>query len=370
MSNKVLYNILTTTKRNCYIILIEVRGITSSSPHIFAIECQLAKRLPNTVHSLNEIVKKFLTFALLIIKSVSNQEQMVEQPMMMDCEEQPMFDMEDDYGFYEVIDVSDRSAVAYPTPTMSGLSDEVDDDNTAPLSITCGSRIEDDNEDSLISSPPILSPFIVDSIVEDGLPWSLQDCQFNRLFSSSRDGESFSTFMRSVRGHSQTIIVAKTSDGKIVGGYATDVWSGRKQQSEASSSQGETNHSFLFAIEPPSTIKTKHHQAPISTNTSFIPGLGDLGTSPTSALDFDFGQLSLSKHHDKKKKKPHVNIFKPSQKFKQACQISNKMISMVDDDTNLSLSIENSFSRGVSCTRDDRQEEFTIVEFEVYSLED
>ena len=43
--------------------------------------------------------------------------------MMMDC----MFDMEDDYGFYEDIDISDRSAaaaavVAHPTPTMSGLS--------------------------------------------------------------------------------------------------------------------------------------------------------------------------------------------------------------------------------------------------------
>lgn len=288
---------------------------------------------------------------------------------MMDCEEQPMFDMEDDYGFYEDIDASDRSAAAaaqYPMPTLSGLSDDC---VAAPLSITCGSRIEDDNEDSLISSPPILSPFMVDMIVEDGLPWSMQgDTQFHRLYSASRDGESFSTFMRSVRGHDQTIIVAKTSDGRIFGGYATDVWSGRKQQSEGSS-QGETNHSFLFAIEPPSA-KTKH-QAPISTNTSFIPGLGDLGTSPTSALDFDFGNLSLSKHHDNnKKKKPHVNIFKPSQKFKQACQISNKMISMVDDDNNLSLSIEKSFSRGVSCTRDDRQEEFTVVEFEVYSLED
>ena len=209
---------------------------------------------------------------------------------------------------------------------------------------------------------------MVDMIVEDGLPWSVQDTQWNRRFVSSRDGESFSTFMRSVRGHDQTIIVAKTSDGRIFGGYATNVWSGRKQ-SEASSQGSETNHSFLFAIEPPSN-KTKH-LPPISTNTSFIPGLGDLGTSPTSALDFDFGHLSLSKYHDNnKKKKPHVNIFKPSQKFKQACQISNKMISMVDDDTNLSLSIENSFSRGVSCTRDDRQEEFTIVEFEVYSLED
>jgi len=288
----------------------------------------------------------------------------------MDCEEQPMFDMEDDYGFYEDIDISDRSAVVaahtYPTPTLSGLLDDVDD-NTAPLSITCGSRIEDDNEDSLISSPPILSPFMVDMIVEDGLPWALQENQWSRLYNSSRDGESFSTFMRSVRGHGQTIIVAKTSVGRIIGGYATNVWSGRKQQSEAGS-QGETNHSFLFAIEPPSA-KTKH-QPPISTNTSFIPGLGALGTSPTSALDFDFGQLSLSKHDNNKKKKPHVNIFKPSQKFKQVCQISNKMISMVNDDNNLSLSIENSFSRGVSCTRDDRQEEFTIVEFEVYSLED
>jgi len=268
------------------------------------------------------------------------------------------FEMDDDYGFYEDLDSDDDTVALVPPPSS---------DEKYALSIpVCSSRIEDENSCSLVTYPPILTPYMVDTIAEEGLPWSMQDTQWDRIFASSRDGTSFGTFMRRVRGRGQTIIVAKTSDGRIVGGYATDVWSGRKQPA---SSQDEASHAFLFVVEQPAT-KTKDVTAPAGH--TFIPGLDQLGTSPTSAFDFDFHQLFVSPTKPREEK-PHVEIFKPSQKqhtdagLKQACQIGNKFISMTDGNGDLSLVIESSFSRGMARTGEDR-EEFTVVEFEVYGF--
>jgi len=262
------------------------------------------------------------------------------------------FEMEDDYGFYEDIDADDKPVAPMPIPS--------DEESTASIPVCC-SRIEDENTDSLLSSPPILAPFMVDAIAEDGLPWSMQDMQWERLFASSRDGPSFGTFMRRVRGHDQTIIVAKTSDGKIVGGYATDVWSGRKQPA---SSQDGASHSFLFVVEPPASKTKQAVNTPVAH--TFIPGLGELGSSPTSAFDFDLHQLSVSspKHQDGR---PNVEIIKNSAGLKQACQIGNKFISMSDENGDVSLVIENSFSHGGVALRKGT-EEFDVVEFEVYGI--
>merc|ERR1712194_409105 len=96
---------------------------------------------------------------------------------------------------------------------------------------------------------------------------------WERLFASSRDGQSFGTFMRRVRGHSQTIVVAKTSDGRIVGGYATDVWSGRKQPSRT---EDDASHAFLFVVEQPD-IKT---DVMIEAGNTFLRDWGNLARRP------------------------------------------------------------------------------------------
>lgn len=274
----------------------------------------------------------------------------------MDGIEQP-FEMEDDYGFYEDLDADDDTVSADQLPLPS--------DEMSALSIpVCGSRIEDPNPDSLHSSPPILTPFMVDAIAEDGLPWSMQETQFERIFSSSRDGASFGTFMRSVRGHGQTLIVAKTSDGKIIGGFATDVWSGRKQ---SDSSQDEASHAFLFMVEPPAAKNTQQQPASPTAH-SFLPGLEAFGTSPTSALDFDFHQLMVSAPKARYEK-PHVEFFKPANAgLKQACQLGKKFVSMSDESGDLSLVIENSFSSGGVARAGNDREEFAVVEFEVYGF--
>lgn len=274
--------------------------------------------------------------------------------------EQLPFEMSDDYGFFEDIDAENDSAALVPSPLPPS-----DEDRVATLSV-CGTRIKDEGSGSLVAAPPIISQCLAGIIADEGLPWAMQDAQWERLFASSRDGRSFGTFMRRVRGHDQTVIVAKTSDGRIVGGYATGVWSGRKQLAET---QDEASHAFLFVVEQP-IIKT---HAMLEVSNTYLPGLGELGTSPTSALDFDFHQMTMAatKHLDGR---PNVDIFKPPQKqhtsaggLKQACQIGNRLISMTDGNGDLSLVIESSFSRGVVCMGETR-EEFTVLEFEVYGF--
>lgn len=266
--------------------------------------------------------------------------------------------LSEDYGFFEDIDVDDDPAAALvPLPPS-------DDGSACALPIAvCGARIADDDDRE---SPPIITQCVADTIADRGLPWAMQDTPWERLFASSRDGQSFSTFMRRVRGHGQTIVVARTSDGRVIGGYATDVWSGRKQPVRT---QDEAGHAFLFVVAERPAAEDGAAPRP---GDSFIPGLGELGTSPTSAFDFDLHQPTPKRRDDR----PRVDIFKPSPKqhasagggsLKQACQMGNKCISMTDENGDLSLVIESSFSRGVACTRAGR-EEFTVVEFEVYGF--
>lgn len=276
------------------------------------------------------------------------------------------FDMEDDYGFYD--DLEDD--------TYRCESSE-DEDDTHHVAIKPSDRIEDEQDESLSSSPPILSPSIVESLAEDGLPWSMQDMKWSRLYASSRDGACFGTFLRKVRGK-QTIIVAKTSDGKIVGAFATDPWSGRKA--------GDVNahHGFLFSVSSTSSSaantggvnkkKMSPLAQPSSSQSSFgayIPGLGEFGTSPTSAFDFNFAtQLSASskRNQSEQQQQQKVDIFKPQpgSGFKQTCQLGNKFISLCDGVK--SLSIENSFTRGRTTTGASATEQFDVVEFEVYGF--
>ena len=206
---------------------------------------------------------------------------------------------------------------------------------------------------------------------------------FMRIFSSSRDGTSFGHFMRSVRNVSNTIVVAQTSSGMVVGGFVMDVWSGRKKEEK-------NNHSFLFVVDndEPTTSSQASDELLLpqqETVKRFIPGLEDLASSPTGVLEFNFDSLSLSpdnKSSTNKEEQKMVHIFKPSPKqasLKQVCQLGNKLISLGDDNDNIMnkknlLTIEHSFSKGeVTMTSNDGAyitEEFDVVNFEVYCLSD
>eukprot|EP00577_Skeletonema_sp_RCC1716_P019587 CAMPEP_0113417946 /NCGR_PEP_ID=MMETSP0013_2-20120614/25935_1 /TAXON_ID=2843 ORGANISM="Skeletonema costatum, Strain 1716" /NCGR_SAMPLE_ID=MMETSP0013_2 /ASSEMBLY_ACC=CAM_ASM_000158 /LENGTH=322 /DNA_ID=CAMNT_0000305131 /DNA_START=11 /DNA_END=979 /DNA_ORIENTATION=- /assembly_acc=CAM_ASM_000158 len=305
-----------------------------------------------------------------------------------------------DFGFYQDLD-DDDGVVDSSLTLSSSSSSNLFSAPPTPATTTTSScsphhTIDDPNPSTLTTSPPILSPTIIDTLAEDGgLPWSMQDMNWVRLFNSERDGTSFGQFMRSVRNVENTVIVAKTESGMIVGGYVADVWSGRKRVEE------ERGHNaFLFVVQPPAAAEaamTDYDNKEVSPSQQqqqfrvkrFIPGLEDIASSPTGVLEFNFDTLSLSSSSDKKidhNKEQQVHIFKPSPRqasLKQVCQLGNKLISLGDDDTDLLhdddhmknfMTIENSFSKGqVTMTSSDGgciTEEFDVVNFEVYCLSD
>lgn len=308
-----------------------------------------------------------------------------------------------DFGFYEDLDDDDDRIDSTPLMTYSSSSSNLFSGPLTPSDISSSNSsisshhdaIEDPQPSTLTSHPPILSSTTIDQLNEHALPWSLQDSQWVRLFCSSRDGTSFGQFMRSVRNVTNTIVVAKTRSGMVVGGFSMDVWSGRKQQ-------GGMNHAFLFVVEPstppPAVVDTAASANKVEVCPSqqqqqqqqirvkrFIPGLEDLASSPTGVLEFNFDALSSLSPSNKivndNNKEEEVHIFKPSSKqapLKQVCQLGNKLISLgeeeADSSNNNLLTIENSFSKGeVTMTLNDGRcimEEFDVVSFEVYCLSD
>mmetsp|Transcript_2087 Transcript_2087/g.3584 ORF Transcript_2087/g.3584 Transcript_2087/m.3584 type:complete len:326 (+) Transcript_2087:39-1016(+) len=309
------------------------------------------------------------------------------------------WEMGDDFGFYEDLDNDDEdtssSSNLFSTPPTY-TSDTTCFDSSSCCSSSPGySTIDDVQPSTLTTYPPILSSTLIDTLSEDGLPWSLQDTNWTRIFCSSRDGTSFGHFMRSVRNVSNTIVVAQTKSGMVVGGFTMDVWSGRKQE------EGRMNHSFLFVVDEPASTSTsaamtnnelpsQKHQQQFQVK-RFIPGLEDLASSPTGVLEFNFDSLSLSSDKiTKEEQQKMVHIFKPSPRqasLKQVCQLGNKLISLGDDNDDCDkahhnnttemkkknlLTIEHSFSKGeVTMTSNDGRcitKEFDVVNFEVYCL--
>ena len=250
-------------------------------------------------------------------------------------------DDEEAYGFYENIDDTEDDASA-PHLVASVRSYEDEDSLTH-----CYSRIVDDNAASLHTSPPILSHRAVETLCES-LPPSLQDRRFLRLFSTSRDGASFATFMRRVRARDSTVIVVKTSSGRIIGGYASNLWSGLSGRGKRTSS---ANQCFLFEVR-----QSK------AQSSSFIPGYEEFSSSPTSTtLDFDFGNLSMQDFS------PKVDVMRtPDSRLEQVCHLTQKYLSLCD--TNYTLILEDSFASGMVCLDGATLEAITVTEFEVYDV--
>jgi len=315
-----------------------------------------------------------------------------------------------DFGFYEDLDDDDdnNDVVGIDSTTFALMTSSSSNLFSGPptpssdITTSCScSLIDDPQPATLTSYPPILSSTTIDQLLNEqhALPWSLQENNWVRLFSSSRDGTSFGHFMRSVRNVANTIVVAKTSSGMVVGGFSMDVWSGRKQVGGDGGGEQNHNASFLFVVEPPPPPPVGDNKVEVSSSQQqqqlrvkrFIPGLEDLASSPTGVLEFNFDALSLSssdKSTTNNKEEEEVHIFKPSSPtrqapLKQVCQLGNKFISLGEDDADDStndtgmknlLTIENSFSKGeVIMTLNDGRcimEEFDVVNFEVYCLSD
>ena len=130
--------------------------------------------------------------------------------------------------------------VRTPKITMSGkgmsVSVDIPDDNrqiTEPQHVDIKIAPEPLREETS-AAPFLLLPPQMKALLESGaLPQSLHYCKWKRLYSLSRDGDSFETFLRMVEGHNRTVLAVKTTEGRLFGGYADTRWEARHKNRQA-----------------------------------------------------------------------------------------------------------------------------------------
>jgi hypothetical protein len=132
------------------------------------------------------------------------------------------------------------SAVQIDTDTSVTVEDdESDEEDFYNNDFIC-------NDGTEIESPLILS---VDDMkqLRQAMPSSTQLKLWKRLYSLARDGDVFQTFLNSVAGHRQTLLVIQTSTGETFGGFAEAHWG--KLALKTDGSYHGTGRSFLFSID-------------------------------------------------------------------------------------------------------------------------
>jgi TLD len=119
--------------------------------------------------------------------------------------------------------------------------------------------VSEDPSDSTEEIPPfLLSMSIMKEMVQTAMPATLWGRSWIRIFSISRDGDSFGTFLHRVQSYVPTLLVIQTTKGEIVGGFADSPWECRPENMKYRSSSnasgdsfvGMTGASFLFSLVP------------------------------------------------------------------------------------------------------------------------
>jgi len=148
----------------------------------------------------------------------------------------PSADLEDDYHEEEE---GEYMTVRTPKITVTGkgmsVAVEIPESN---------SLLDDDHfyvkvvpeprrDENSIAPFILLQPQMKALLKSGGLPQSLNCCKWKRLYSLSRDGDSFETFLRMVGDHDRTVLVVKTTAGRLFGGYAETRWEARHKNRQA-----------------------------------------------------------------------------------------------------------------------------------------
>ncbi|KAI2510152.1 hypothetical protein MHU86_4184 [Fragilaria crotonensis] len=137
----------------------------------------------------------------------------------------------------------------------------------------------------LSSCPRLLTPIMLQQLM-DHLPPTVQTMTWRRLFSLGRDGDSFLIMLDRCHSYSNTVIVMETSDGHVLGGYASAPWD--KQIGTIRSFYG-SGQSFLFATHPDGT---DHSQATEGDDKIYVyPWTGN--NNYCQVCDVDEGQMAM-----------------------------------------------------------------------------
>ena len=116
-----------------------------------------------------------------------------------------------------------------PSPRSSRTGDALSPDRTKPI-------------------PMVLSPEQMHDIARYVLPKGIAFCRWNRLYSLTRDGDSFWQCLRLCGSEPKTLVVIKTTRGAIFGGYADAPWELKSAHAQGSFHGSASACLFSFSI--------------------------------------------------------------------------------------------------------------------------
>lgn len=132
-------------------------------------------------------------------------------------------------------------------PEQKTARSETDDE--APLEEDFGDvQVQEEDEEVLESSPHILTPEMMRMLVSKAIPAMIRWSKWIRIYSLARDGDSFMTMIMKCKGHDMTLLVVRTADEAVFGGFAGKQWSSPQGNFGRSAFFG-TGQSFLYSFD-------------------------------------------------------------------------------------------------------------------------
>ena len=205
--------------------------------------------------------------------------------------------------------------------------------------------------------PPILTKELMKDFAQQYLPVAVKMAKWKRLYSLTRDGDSFQTFIANVSDCQKTLLVIRTTREDVLGGYNEAPWESSHKHEEAAKFYG-SGQSFLFKIG-----------SAVTEDVSFAPmNLDNEGAGP-----------SAPKGTDTPAKKERIVVFKWTgvNRYIQLCDASRKLIAMGGGGKQgaFGLCLEDDFSIGSSGPCDTFQNEplasdetFDVLDMEVWGF--
>lgn len=147
--------------------------------------------------------------------------------------------------------LKDVSRSTSPTDCGTDDQDYIFDHEIFPVQIE-----PPDDPDELSYAPRILDETKFQQLMDDGLPRSLRMYKWKRIFCIAKDGDLFFTMMEKCEQFKHTLVVLRTTEGNVLGGFASEQWKAQDGFSKRHSYFG-TGTCFLFSDFPENSDMNK-----------------------------------------------------------------------------------------------------------------
>lgn len=175
--------------------------------------------------------------------------------------------------------------ISKPTTTASGIgmtvqfslpsstassSDSSSPGDAAPLEdMVTRVTVEEEPPSDHPFCPYILSPDTMKTIACRALPSSLLFSRWNRLYSLARDGDSFETMLRLVKGADKSLLVIRTTGGEVFGAFADSEWTAQHSSHQGRKFfGGGLSRLFKIVDTHDNTANTNHNNTNDETTTA------------------------------------------------------------------------------------------------------